>query len=175
MRIQQYAGNSVSKQTGEVIRAGMSVRPAGLDDLAVINAIVTGAMETWGLSQRVQRLAQRSLTYTKTDFHFMLAALGVNNEGREIAVALWEPETRDSCAHSSILLHGIYVMPENQRCGIGAKMVEHVENIVSKDGFGGIIVKAWRDSEEFFLKAGFLCPQYNEQEDLYPRRLWKPV
>ena len=175
MEIQKFTKNSISKYTGEVIRSDLSVRPAGPDDLGVINAIVTGAIATWGLSQRVNRLAERSLTYTTFDLAFMRAALGENKAGIEIAATLWEPEKSGSGNHSSVLLHGIYVLPEYQRCGVGANMVEHVANIVKKDGFDGITVKAWRDAEEFFMKLGFYHPQKNGRDRLYPLHLWKPV
>ena len=151
------------------------MRSAGSPDLAVINNVVNHAIETWNLPERVRRLAKPSLTYTESDLDFMLAALGENEEGNAIAAALWEPEEGRLSRHSSILLHGLYVMPEYQRNGVGACMVEHVSKIARKAGFHGMTVKSWRDSEDFFLKLGFSDSAISGQERLYPRQLWKPV
>ena len=175
MQTHQSARRSDSRHTGGMVQTDLSMRPADSADLTVINSIVSGAIETWGLAKRAHRLAQQSLTYTTFDLDYMFAVLGENESGVEIAVALWEPEKDESNNHSSIFLHGVYVLPEHQRCGIGARMVAHVMSIAKEDRLDGITVKAWRDSEEFFLKLGFCPPPDNGRDHLYPRRLRKSV
>lgn len=175
MHIHQSTNHSNSHRAGTPIGSDLRVRPADQADLAVINNIVITAIDTWGLAQRVHRLAQRSLAYTRFDLEYMRMVLGENETGDEIATALWELEADVSNNFSSILLHGIYVLPGYQRCGVGVRMIEHVMNIAKKDGIDRIAVKAWRGSEEFFLKLGFNSPQDAGRKTLYPRRLWKAV
>ncbi|MGB5707257.1 MAG: GNAT family N-acetyltransferase, partial [Arenicellales bacterium] len=173
--IKPILDNPDSQKTDIGFQSRLNVRSAEAVDLATINNIVIDAITNWKLSERVYRLARHSLTYTETDLEFMLALIGENNEGRAIAAALWEPVSGGKNKNSSILLHGIYVKSDYHGEGIGTYLVDYVSKRARKSGYDRMIVKAWRDAEEFFLRMGFYGSTNNEQERLYPRQLWRIV
>ena len=164
-----------SLATEPFIRAGIYVRRAGQSDLVAINDIVIDAITTWSLSDRVLRMAKKSLTYTEADLEFMTGIIGEDGEGNGVAAALWEPEAAVSAENLSIQLHGLYVKPEHHRRGIGAYLVEHVIDSAKADGFEQVFVKAWREAEIFFLRLGFCDPDGAHHEGLYPRLLCRNI
>jgi GNAT superfamily N-acetyltransferase len=152
-------------------------RPVKPSDLCLINRIVEQTVSSWGLPERVYRLTKPLLAYSETDLSFMRAILVLNAERNAIGTALWETGHLESAAKqtSSLFLHGLYVLPEFQRQGIGTRLIDHVSRYARKAGYNGIEIKAWRDSEPFFLRLGFNDLADAHESILHPRQLWRPA
>lgn len=146
-------------------------------DLCAINRIVEQAVSSWGLPERVYRLTKPLLAYSGTDLNFMRAVLVLNAELNAIGTALWETGGLESAAKqtSPLFLHGLYILPEFQRQGIGTRLIDHVSRYARQAGYNGIEIKAWRDSEPFFLRLGFNDAAGAHERILYPRQLWRPA
>ncbi len=147
-------------------------RYATAADLVAVNSVVTRAVATWQVSDRVIRLAMPSLRYTPADFQHMRILMGTDCADAPIAVAVWEVSTGRSNAASAIewLLHGLYVMPERQRSGVGASLLQHVIDMATQCGVATVALHAWRDAEAFFHARGF---QPERATPLYPRYMRK--
>ena len=152
-------------------RARLSgVRWTATRDLALVNQIVGRALSSWQVADRVMRLAMPSLHYTATDLEHMEFVL-TKAEDVPVAVAAWESDTSAArAATEELLLHGLYVMPDWQRCGIGGSLLQHVEVLAAERGARSVTLHAWRDAETFFRARGF---EPDSEQLLYPRRLRK--
>ena len=144
-------------------------------DLAQINLIVARALNSWNLSPRVQRLALPSLLYDEVDLQHMQFLLA-HADDDAVGVAAWEETAGRGAPDNSqtILLHGLYVMPEWQGRHVGSSLLIAVEHQARDLGCDGITVAAWRQAEPFFRASKFLPdgPQPSTGE-LYPKRMRK--
>lgn len=142
------------------------------EDLAVVNEIVARALSSWQVADRVMRLAMPSLHYTAADLDHMSFVIARNTDYIPVAVAVWEvlSDSASRAPTTELLLHGLYVVPESQRCGFGACLLQHVEHVAAERGVRVITVHAWRDAESFFRARGF---ESDSEIPLYPRRLRK--
>lgn len=97
------------------------IRRAALDDLSTVNDIVTAAVLGWPMAERLKRVALRVLTYDAVDLREMEVLLA-EVDGLPVGVAAWDPGAvlHGSGVRRGALLHGLYVVPEAQGCGIGA-------------------------------------------------------
>ncbi len=147
-------------------------------DLSLINPVVEQCVATWNLPDRVKRLVAPSYRYTEADVDHLTFATALVQGSRKLAgVAAWE--TADDAdlvpKQSGLLLHGLYVAPHYQRCGIGSRLVECCAQAARQAGVQGILVKAQRDAEAFFERLGFSAlPVVDERHD-YAHRWWKSV
>lgn len=152
-------------------------RAATAADLDAVNRVVVEAVKSWRLPQRVHRLATPALTYDATDLAHMSIALLTDANGLGIAVAAWEEASRHQAPDDSraVLLHGLYVVPRYQKMGIGTRLTELVVRWAGDHGFDAVVVRAWRDSLQFFRSIGFEPIAATDQATQYPRQLWKAV
>jgi len=130
----------------------------------------------WDLPERVKRLSLPSYRYQPQDLDHLELVLALE-EGRVAGVAAWEPAAAGEgpADARALLLHGLYVAPERQRSGIGSRLLEAAEVAARGGGFDGLLVKAQRSAQTFFLARGFsLLPVADPQRD-YPHRLWRPT
>jgi GNAT superfamily N-acetyltransferase len=166
---------SLDFSTQDSLNSTVEIRLASSDDLSETNLIIDRATARWGLSERVQRLSRSALHYTTTDLQSMQVIVASGVESESIAVAAWEPaDAKDTPngMHATIL-HGIYVDASVQRTGIGRQLVEVVCSCATRQGYAAIAVRAWRESEAFFLRLGFKRFGQNEPIDVFPNRLWR--
>lgn len=151
-------------------------RPAETD-LAQINAVVEAAVQGWALSERIKRLVLPSYRYGAIDLrHLGFACARHRTDGRIVGVAAWEPADRRDCppGQTGLLLHGLYVVPEHQRRGIGHRLLGHALAAAAA-GFDGLLVKAQRDAEPFFVTEGFQRLPVTDDGRDYAGRFWRPT
>ncbi len=147
-------------------------------DLSLVNPLIEQCVATWDLPDRVKRLVLPTYRYTEADVaHLTFATASAQASGELVGVATWEtPDSAELAPKpSGLLLHGLYVAPDYQRCGIGTRLVECCAQAAGHAGVQGIQVKAQRDAEPFFERLGFSAlPIVDERHD-YAHRLWKSV
>lgn len=153
-----------------------SIRKATKIDLANINQIIESAVMTWKLPERVKRLSLPSYRYTKIDLaHFEIYI--AEKKGQIVGVAAWE-EIKNSDApdgKTGLLLHGIYVSPDNHHKGIGTQLFHSAEVAVKNKLVNGLLVKAQKDSVNFFIKLGMQELQVSDPDKDYANRFWKDI
>ena len=158
---------------GDMIR----VRDAGPADLQSINDVVSEATLSWGLAERVRRLALPSLHYSSADLGHMTVILLTGLDGEDIGLAAWESaDSRDLPPDTEgVLLHGLYVVPQLQKMGLGTRLVDLVAHRAAENGANGIAVRAWKEAGPFFSSLNFEPLNADPSSDTYPLRLWKRI
>ena len=156
----------------------MNIRPARLADLQSINRVISAAVMTWALPERVKRLALSSYHYHAVDFaHFGMCV--AEQHDQIVGVAAWEPaDPRDlpddltPDAHG-LLLHGLYVEPSLQRQGVGRALIQELMQAAKMQGAAGVLVKAQSDAVPFFRTLGWIEQLVRDQVRDYPHRFWR--
>lgn len=154
--------------------ATVRVRPAAVDDLPAINAIVERAVMTWQLAERVKRLSLPSYRYHAHDFVHMHGVVAEDAQGTVLGVAAWDDaDARDTpTGQRGLLLHGLYVDPAHQRVGIGSQLLETVADAARHGEFEGLLVKAQADANGFFAAREFTKLAVVDPLRDYPHRFW---
>jgi predicted N-acetyltransferase YhbS len=155
----------------------LQLRPASVADLDAVNALIESAVMTWQLPERVKRLSLPSYRYHAHDLEHLQLVVAENVELGIVGVAAWEPakagEAPAGC--TALLLHGIYVAPNQHRKGIGRRLWTAAENAARASGFDGVLVKAQPAAVEFFRALGLERLAVEHPGRDYPHRFWKPV
>ena len=144
-------------------------------DLPAINMIIDAAVMAWALPERVKRLALPSYHYHTHDLDFLELIVAIDNDDRIVGVAGYEstdPADTLSGRHS-LLLHGIYVSPAEQRRGIGRQLLRAVEDAGRQRGFDSLLVKAQTDARAFFIVQGLEKLTIQDSRRDYANRYWK--
>ncbi|MFO8154877.1 MAG: GNAT family N-acetyltransferase [Pseudomonadota bacterium] len=153
------------------------LREARADERPVINALIERAVRTWDLPERVLRLSVPLYQYDPVAFDELIAVVAVDEADGPVGVATWEPAAPADCPEGSeaLLLHGIYVEPEQSRRGIGRALFEACREAARAAGRDGVLVKAQGDAAPFFEALGLeRLPVVDTDRD-YARRYWLPV
>lgn len=151
------------------------LRRATVADLPKLNAVIDACVMGWDLPERVKRLSLNSYRYKPHDLDHLHLLLAQDASGQVLAVAAWEAaEAADlPRGQSGLLLHGLYVLPEQQRRGLGCLLLAQVFDQVRRQGLDGLLVKAQADAVGFFKRQGFVhLPIVDARRD-YPHRHWK--
>lgn len=146
-------------------------------DLPSINAAVEGAVMTWRLPERVKRLALPSYRYGEADRRHLGFAVARASAGNDVlGVAAWEPADPRDCpaGRRGLLLHGLYVAPAKQRCGLGTRLLQCALSASAAAGFDGLLARAQRDAEGWFEQKGFQRLPVDDGRD-YAGRYWLPT
>ena len=146
-----------SKAGHPAATAAVCLRAAAADDLDAVNRVVQQSVDTWRLPVRVRRLTAPSLNYSRSDLAHMDLVLALDPGATR--VVWWPsrtpaPQTRRR-VESALLLHGLYVTPDEQHRGIGTRLLDAALRAAVSRGLGGVVVRAWRDAEGFFTARGF--------------------
>ena len=156
----------------------LQLRPATAADLDAVNGVIERAIMTcWKLPERVKRLTLPSYRYQAHDLAHLQLVLVETADAGVVGVAAWE-ETDPGEAPAGqrdLLLHGIYVDPQQQRRGIGARLLAAAEQAARNEGFDGLLVKAQSGAESFFLAEGMQALPVKDHARDYPHRFWKPI
>ncbi len=155
----------------------LQLRPARAGDLEAVNAVIERAVMTWDLPDRVKRLSLPLYRYDAHDLENLQAVLFESAGQRVVAVGTWEPAEADDLpdGRSGLLLHGLYVDPELDGNGLGSRLLQAAEDTARACGVDGVLVRAQRDAEGFFLSRGFERLPVSDVDQDYPHRLWKRV
>jgi predicted N-acetyltransferase YhbS len=158
----------------------MNIRPARLADLESINRVISAAVMTWDLPERVKRLALSSYHYHAVDFaHFGMCV--AEQHDQIVGVAAWEPvDPRDlpdelAVGAHGLLLHGLYVDPSHQRQGLGRLLLQPVLQAAQQASVAGVLVKAQSDAVPFFRALGWTELAVRDRVRDYPHRYWQAL
>ena len=151
----------------------LKLRSAGEGDLDAINQVVEAAVMTWQLPERVKRLAMPSYRYNEHDLeHYEIVVVETGSE--IVGAAAWDTEPHlGPAGEKALLLHGIYVYPEQQHQGIGTQLLSAAEEAARAREFDGILVKAQKDAEGFFMAKGLEKLVAKDLARDYENRYWK--
>lgn len=151
------------------------------EDLDEINSVIAASIGTWGLPPRVRELSAPLYRVSAHDLGvgrwWVATEADASSPGRRIvAVADWSPAgptDSPSPDDPAALLNGLYVVPDKQRSGLGARLLRQVCEDAQRAGFAVLSTRAQRSAEGFFLRRGFRPFGEEGGEPLYPRRLWR--
>jgi len=154
----------------------IQIKIAKQTELDGINHVIEAAIMQWKLPERVKRLSLASYFYNELDlkhFEILVAKQGEKN----IAVTSWEAaDSKDTPQYKTgLLLHGLYVHPDNQHQGLGTMLLQQAENAVKDKGLSGLLVKAQPDAIDFFLHQGMHELEIHNSSRDYAHRLWKDI
>lgn len=151
----------------------LQIRTASQKDIDALNRVVEAAVKTWNLPERVKRLALPSYRYNEHDFeHYEIVVAESGNQ--LVGVAAWDTVAQPGPEQTRLLfLHGLYVLPEQQRSGIGSRLLAAAEMAVRKHGFDGIVVKVQKGAEAFFKAQGLGKLGVSNQARDYENQYWK--
>ncbi len=157
-------------------QAAIHLRPAGRDDLEAINQVIAMAIDAWDLPDRVKRLALPSYRYSAHDLdHLEIILAETMDRQSPVGLAALEPASSSHLPadQSGLLLHGIYVAPDQQNRGIGRRLIERALRTVADKGLDGLLVKAQPDAAPFFKKLDMQALDTTDPQRDYPYRFWK--
>ena len=152
-----------------------ALRPASPLDLLAVNGVIESAIHTWEVPARVKRLCVPLYRYSEHDLDFLDLVVAEAERIGIVGVAAWEQADAGDAptGHSALLLHGIYVAPDQHRLGVGTRLFEAAEMAASLSGFDGVLVKAQPGAGDFFRALGLeRVPVHDCCRD-YPHRFWK--
>jgi GNAT superfamily N-acetyltransferase len=154
-----------------------ALRPASPCDLLTVNGLIESAIQTWEVPARVKRLCVPLYRYSEHDLDCLDLVIAEAERIGIVGAAAWEAaDPGDAPAgHSALLLHGIYVAPDQHRKGIGTRLFEAGEMAASLHGFDGVLVKAQRGAGEFFRALGLERVPVQDCSRDYPHRFWKSL
>ncbi len=152
------------------------LRPAAPGDLDGINRVIAAAIDTWHLPARVKRLCLPLYRYDVQDLEHMQFVVAETSTEGVVGVAGWERADAADCPPglSGLLLHGIYVLPDRHREGIGQRLLEWDPTYLFAAAFDGLLVKARPEAAPFFEAQEFTRLPDEDRDRDYPRRYWKP-
>ena len=89
-----------------------------------------------------------------------------------VAIAAWGPSAGLVTEHgNAVLLHGLYVAPDSQGCGLGWQLMQEVAERARALPVDGVLVKAERISISYFEKRGLLSVAATGRQS-YPYQFW---
>lgn len=161
---------------GYKMATDVQLRTATKRDLEAINAVIEAAVMGWRLPDRIKRLALPSYRYTEVDYeHIEFVVAEIAHRGIVGVAGCEMADPGDVPGKQALLLHGLYVQPEMQNKGIGTKLLQAVETLVSKYGCDGLLVKAQTDAVGFFEHQEMQRLETTKPQSDYTYRFWKPV
>lgn len=154
----------------------IKLRPATQADLPAINQVIESAVMGWDLPERVKRLSLSSYRYDEIDLKHLIMVVAETGAAGIVGVAAWEPAATKDCpaGKTALLLHGLYVEPSAQGCGVGSTLLEAAEQAARMARVDGLLVKAQTDAAGFFTHHGMTALPAEDGRQ-YGLRFWKAV
>jgi predicted N-acetyltransferase YhbS len=153
----------------------LNIRPARLWDHLLINHVIEQAVMGWDLPERVKQLSVSSYYYQEYDFeHFRILVAEIGNE--IVGVVAWEMQPILIQENKkALVLHGLFVDPKHHKKGIGTRLFQFFEKAAQKEQCDGLIVRAQKDAEGFFLHLGMKKLDVVDDRRDYAHRYWKSL
>lgn len=145
----------------------IAIRPAVSTDIDALSAVGMASFEATygGLSAAADVVAHLDAHFSPDavvremalpDRHYLLATV----DGEPAGLAkLREGDGPDAIPQSpAIELQQLYVLPDKQRYGIGARLIRAVVDVAANKGAPGVWLSVWQDADwatDFYRKAGF--------------------
>ena len=149
------------------------LRIAGRLDLPAINTVIDLAIASWGVAERVKRLALPIYRYRQEDLDHMWLLAAEALDGVLSGVAALEEADSPDCPGPArgVLLHGIFVKPEAMGAGVGGQLLTASAGVAGALSYDGLLIKSVRQSRGFFERCGLQAlPAANPND--YPYRYW---
>ncbi|MGI9315965.1 MAG: GNAT family N-acetyltransferase [bacterium] len=159
------------------LRFSVAQRRPCLAELDCINHVISGAINTWRLPERVLRISVPLYQYSENDLLHMNFFIAETGDSKIVGLAALEGVEEKECRGDlrTLLLHGLYVHPAYHCRGVGSMLMESVEVFAHSNGVDGLLVRAQIDAQPFFENQDFVrMPVENESRD-YPYRYWKSI
>lgn len=154
----------------------VQLRRGNAADLDTVNALISRAIATWQLPERVQRLSLPLYQYQAEDLDHLELWLAIEGK-RPVAVAAWEAadpgQLPSGCR--GLLLHGLYVDPERAGGGLGRTLLHACLDAARSAGLDGVLVKASRAAAPFFEHCGLVHLPVTDPARHYDPRYWLAV
>ena len=122
------------------------LRKAGVKDLNSINRVIELCLSNRPVSDRIKKITLSSLLFDLNDLNYM--AVWVVGEPVTGVLGLQKID-------EGMLLHSMYVDPNNFNQGVGSELFRHARKLTAKNNKDRLIVKAFSESIGFFEKIGF--------------------
>jgi N-acetylglutamate synthase-like GNAT family acetyltransferase len=171
-------GGSLRRVFGAHLEAEIRIRTATRADLPRVNDLITRAIDTWRVSDRVKRISLPLYRIQADELAYFQVIVAEDERGEIVGVAAIEPPgavTGSKQEGFNMLLHGIYVDPAQHRNGVGSRLLSRVEAMVAEQGCHGLLVKARADAAGFFEARGFERLPVSDAARDYPHRYWKRI
>jgi predicted N-acetyltransferase YhbS len=153
----------------------INIRPANADDLDAINQVITRAVMTWNLPERVKRLSLPSYHYDKLDLqHFQILLACTDDKLAGVIVLDHELES-ENIPGKNLLIHGLFVDPELHQKGVGTRLFREAERLAQQQCTHGLLVRAHKDATGFFSAMGMTKLAVTNEVREYADRYWKPI
>jgi N-acetylglutamate synthase-like GNAT family acetyltransferase len=151
----------------------ITIRSASEDDLDAINRVITRAVMTWDLPERVKRLSLPSYHYDKLDLQHFQILLACMDDSLAGVIALDQEQDGENIPGNSLLIHGLFVDPELRHKGIGTHLFQQAEQMAQQLSVDGLLVRAHKDATGFFSAMGMSKLAVSNEEREYAGRYWK--
>lgn len=154
--------------------ADIRLRLAKDSDLRAVNAVIASAITTWNLPARLRRLIGPRYQYDEHDLNYLTVLVAENAAGDIVGIAAWEPADPSDTpqGRKGLLLHGVYIVPELHRLGLGNRLVKKALHAARQHGFAGLLAKANRKAQGFFRATGWQLQKVEHPDRDYPYRFW---
>lgn len=123
------------------------IRPACSRDLPILSALCLRSKATWGYDAGFLAACRDELTLTEADLR--TTRIGVSQTGATL-VGMVQVGT---CAQRAEL-HKLFVDPDAQACGHGARLLGWAARCARQDGARSMIIESDPGAEPFYLKHG---------------------
>lgn len=155
----------------------LTLARAEQEDLGVIEQIIAASISAWPAPDRLKRCVLPVLVYRVADL-LDHEVIWVRRGVEPIAVAAWEldGDRPDPEAGTSTLLHGLFVVADAQRHGVGEGLQAMIAQRAARVGFNGLHVKAERFATGYFEGHGYHRLSPADQPDAhesYPYWFWQ--
>ena len=152
----------------------INLRKANYADLEAINQLISSAINTWNLADRVKRISLPLYYYDEHDLVHLQILIAETEDLRIVGVSALEPiDKTDDEGRSISIFHGLYVDPDLHRKGVGTALLEATEILAQSIEADSLLVKARPEAVAFFQHRGFEELAVKDHSREYPHRLRK--
>ena len=156
-------------------RDSIRLRDARSSDLDSVNTLIAAAIDTWQLADRVKRISLPLYRYHEDDLRELQLVVADSGDDEIFGIAALEQVYATDIFEGlqTAMLHGIFVVPNLHRNGIGSRLLEKIERMAGFNGTGVLLVKARPEAISFFRDRGFRQLSTRDKSRDYPYQFYK--